>query len=58
MTYSLECGAVMPGCAATFEGESKGEILDQVGPHVAEAHGISEVPPDVLEAVKAAIKRN
>lgn len=57
MTYSLACGDVMPGCAATFEGDSEEQVLEQVGPHVAGAHGISDVPPDVLEAVKAAIKQ-
>ncbi len=30
----------------------------QVGPHAAEAHGIEEVTPDVLEAVKGAIKQS
>ena len=48
----------MPGCAATFEADSEEELLQQVGPHAAEAHGISEVTPDVLEAVKGAIKRS
>ncbi len=56
MPYSLACGDVMPGCAATFEADSEEELLQQVGPHAADAHGISEVTPDVLEAVKGAIK--
>jgi predicted small metal-binding protein len=58
MPYSLSCGDVMPGCAATFQAESEEELLAQVGPHAAEAHGIAEVTPDVLEAVKGAIKQS
>jgi predicted small metal-binding protein len=47
----------MPGCAATFSAETEDELLEQVGPHAADAHGIAEITPDVLEAVKGAIKR-
>ena len=39
MPYSLACGDVMPGCAATFEADSEEELLQQVGPHAAEEHG-------------------
>ena len=58
MPYALSCGDVMPGCAATFEAESEQELLAQVGPHAAEAHGIAEVTPEVLAAVKGAIKQS
>lgn len=58
MPYSLACGDVMPGCAARFEADSEEELLQQVGPHAAQAHGIPEVTPDVLDAVKGAIKRS
>jgi predicted small metal-binding protein len=57
MPYSLACGDVMAGCDATFEADSEDELLAQVGPHAAEAHGIDEVTPDVLEAVRGAIKQ-
>lgn len=58
MPYSLACGDVMPGCAASFTADSEEELLGQVGPHAAEAHGISEITPDVLQAVKGAIKHS
>lgn len=58
MGYSLACGDVMPGCAATFHGETEDELLAQVGPHAADAHGMTEITPDVLEAVKGAIKQD
>ncbi len=56
MSYSFACGDVMPGCDATFEADSEAQLLEQVGPHAAEAHGIAEVTPEVLEAVRGAIK--
>jgi len=56
MTLSLSCGDVMPGCAATFSAETEDELLAQVGPHAAEAHGVTEVTPEVLEAVRGAVK--
>ncbi len=58
MPYSLSCGDVMPGCAARFEADSEGEMLQQVGAHAADAHGIAEVSPEVLAAVKGAIKHS
>ena len=56
MGYSLACRDVMPGCAATFNAETEDELLTQVGPHAADAHGITEITPEVLDAVKGAIK--
>ena len=58
MPYSLACGDVMPGCAATFDADSEEDLLQQVGPHARDAHGISEITPDVLAAVKGAIKQS
>ena len=58
MTFSIACGDVMPGCAATFEADSEEELLAQVAPHAAEAHGIAEITPEVLEAVQGAVKRS
>jgi len=55
MSHKLACGDVMPGCDATFTAESEAELLEQAGAHVAEAHGITDPPPEVLEAVKNAI---
>jgi predicted small metal-binding protein len=56
VTYAIACGDVMPGCAARFEGDTEDEVLQQVGRHAAEDHGITEITPEVLEAVRAAIK--
>ena len=49
------CGSVVPGCDAKFTGETEAEILAQVPAHAAEAHDMTEVPPEVVEQVKANI---
>ncbi len=58
MTYKLACGDIVPGCDATFSADSEAELLEQAGAHAAEAHGITDPPPAVLDAVKAAITQD
>lgn len=52
----FSCGAVVPGCTATFTAETDDEILGQVATHAKEDHGMTEVPDDVVAAVKANIE--
>ena len=52
---TLACGEIMPGCGATFQGETEDEILAQAGRHAAEDHGM-EVTPEVVELVRSHIK--
>lgn len=56
MKYQLACGDVMPGCAQTFATDSQDDLLGQVGQHAAEAHGITEITPEVLAAVSSRIR--
>jgi len=58
MPYSLACGDVMPGCAAKFEADDEEALLQQAGAHAADAHGISEMTPEVLDAVRGAVKKS
>jgi predicted small metal-binding protein len=51
----FSCGAVVPGCSARFEADSEEEILQQVAVHAREAHGMQEVPPDVVQQVRDGI---
>lgn len=53
---SFACGAVVPGCTATFTGRDESEILAAVARHAAEAHDLSEVPAEVVEQVVANIR--
>ena len=51
----FSCGAVVPGCTATFEAEDENGILTQVAEHAKNDHGMDDVPPEVVGAVKANI---
>jgi predicted small metal-binding protein len=55
MKFKLSCGDAMPGCSARFEDESRERILEQVTVHAREAHGVTEVTPEMLEAIGANI---
>lgn len=49
------CGAVVPGCTATFAATSEEEILAQVAVHARVDHGIDQVGPELVEQVRAQI---
>jgi predicted small metal-binding protein len=53
---TFTCGAVVPGCTASFAGETEEDILVQVAHHAREDHGMTEVPEDVAAQVLAAIR--
>jgi predicted small metal-binding protein len=42
-------------CWAAFEGETDGEILEQVAVHAREEHGMDELPPEVVDQIRGAI---
>jgi predicted small metal-binding protein len=50
----FRCGDVVPGCDAEFTG-SEPEILSAVGVHARDAHGITEVSPELVAQVRAAL---
>ncbi|HEX4493730.1 MAG TPA: DUF1059 domain-containing protein [Acidimicrobiia bacterium] len=49
------CGDVVPGCDAKFVCSSDEEILARVAEHAATAHGISEVPAELVDQVRSHI---
>ena len=51
MKFKLFCGDAMPGCSARFEEDSRERILERVADHAREAHGVTEVTPEMLEAI-------
>lgn len=55
MKFKLFCGDAMPGCSARFEDDSRDVILEQVSAHAREAHGVTDVTPEMLEAIGANI---
>lgn len=49
------CATVVPGCDGVVRGETEEEVLAAAGRHAAEAHGMSEVPDEVIAAIRAGI---
>jgi predicted small metal-binding protein len=52
---AFACGDVVPGCEARWVCSTEDEILFQVSEHARSAHGMSDVPPELAESVRAAI---
>jgi predicted small metal-binding protein len=52
---SFACGDVVPGCEARWVCTDEQEVLREVARHAAEVHGLTEVPDNVVMAVRAAI---
>jgi predicted small metal-binding protein len=55
MKFRLACGDAVPGCSARFEDDSRERILEQVSVHAREAHGVTDVTPEMLAAIGANI---
>lgn len=51
----FRCGELVRGCWATFRGESDDEILQQVAAHPRDEHGMDEVPPEVVDKIRAGL---
>jgi predicted small metal-binding protein len=52
----FNCGAVVPGCSATFEGETEESILQQVAIHARDDHGMDDVAPEFVDKVRASVQ--
>jgi predicted small metal-binding protein len=51
----FKCGVLVPGCDAAFQGESEDEILEEISAHARDAHGMDEVPPEVVDKILASM---
>lgn len=49
------CGDVIPGCGATFTGESDDDVLRQAMDHARRDHGMHDIPPEAIEQARALI---
>ena len=56
MEKRIACGDVVPGCKTVLTAATKDELVKKVVAHAAEAHGITEVTPEVGAKVNAAIR--
>ena len=55
MKFKLTSGDAMPGCSARFEEDSRDLILEKVAVHARDAHGVTDVTREMLEAIGANI---
>ncbi len=53
---SFVCGAVVPGCTATFHAATEQEILAHVADHGRRDHGLDAVPAELVQRVRANIR--
>ncbi len=49
------CGDVVPGCDTAFVCDTDDDILVQVARHAATAHGLRDMPPSLVDQVRARI---
>ena len=52
----MACAAIVPDCGFVASASTEDELLKQVTAHAARDHGITEVTPELVEKVKAAIR--
>jgi predicted small metal-binding protein len=51
----FSCGTVVPGCDGVVSGESEDELLAAAAEHAEQAHGMTEIPPEVVDRIRAGI---
>jgi predicted small metal-binding protein len=52
----IACASVVPDCAFEATAATEEELLKMVAAHAAHDHGITEVTPELVAKVKAAIQ--
>lgn len=49
------CGTVVDGCDGVVTGETDDDVLAAAAQHAAAAHGLTEVPDELVVQIKAGI---
>ena len=49
------CGTVVDGCDGVVTGETEDDVLAAAAQHAADAHGLSEVPAELVTQIRAGI---
>ena len=49
------CGDVVAGCDGVVTGETEDDVLAAAAAHASSAHGMADVPADVVAAIRAGI---
>jgi predicted small metal-binding protein len=50
------CGDVVPGCKARWVRATDEEILAEVAEHASNDHGLQQLPPELVTAVRERIE--
>lgn len=58
MSYVMACSEVVPGCPATFEADTREELLAKVGAHANAEHADAGAPPNCDVVDGAIVKRS
>jgi predicted small metal-binding protein len=56
MTKVLKCNDINPGCSFEARGNTDEDVLKKVAEHAKAAHNMEEIPPDVLDKARSAIR--
>ena len=51
----FRCGDVVLGCEWVTRNEDEAELFEEISAHAREAHGMDEVPPEVVDAIQSVI---
>ena len=49
---TFACGDVIPGCGARFSAADEDGIFSQLAGHAAHDHGVPDVTPELVQAVR------
>jgi predicted small metal-binding protein len=52
----FKCGDVVPGCQWVGRREADEELWKEIAAHARDKHGMHDVPPEVADAIRDAIK--
>jgi len=51
----FECGTVVDGCDGVVTGDTEEEVLEAAAEHAATVHGITDLPDELVDQVRAGI---
>ena len=51
----FKCGDVVPGCQWVTRSDDEEQLMLEIGSHARDAHGMDEVPPEVVDQIHAVI---
>lgn len=52
----FSCGDVVPGCTTSFKAGTDEALLEQIARHAREDHGLTDLPPELITAVRKNIR--